>query len=316
MNTKHRNQTIDVLRLVFSLCIIGIHLNLFKDMNTGLFRIFTEGVFRIGVPFYFITSGYFYAVKLHDRETTDKYLLRLFRIYVIFEAVDLLARFLPGREKPPWFMLLRSFTTGQNQIYWYIISLILTCAVCRRAWKRGWAKYLIAAGGVLYLFAMTFVSYSWLFPKPFLADIVRIHKVVWAWPQAGFNESILFLSIGVWLRQNNIRSKHAGIGVLVFTAALLAESWFCQSKGAADANCCLSLIPVSVCVFLWALNHPDTIHIPHAGKMSLYVYMIHPYTNYLSYMMSNVSVVRYLISAGLSVICAFLIVMQRNKAEV
>ena len=49
-----RNMNIDLLKLVFSLCIIGVHLDLFKEINLLAYRTLTQSLFRIGVPFYYI----------------------------------------------------------------------------------------------------------------------------------------------------------------------------------------------------------------------------------------------------------------------
>ena len=307
METKQRNHTIDVLKLIFSICIIGIHLNLFKDSSTPAYWIITQSLFRVGVPFYFITSGYYFASKLHDDTRSNAWLMRLLKIYLVFEAIDIGLNLAVGNRLPIGIILLRVCTTGMNRIYWYLVSLLVTCALCRPLWKRGHTGILIGIGFLLYLLTMTYDSYSWLFAGTVFEQIGAWHTSIWSWPQAGFGESVLFLSLGIWLHQKRIQSAHAGMILLCSMVFLLMEGWLCQSQGAADANCYLSLIPVSICLFLWTLDHPHICRIPHAGDMSLYVYMIHTYFNYVSYI-APVSPLRFLLSASLSLLASALIV--------
>lgn len=310
---KQRNTTIDGLKLIFSICIIGIHLDLFRDFSFFLYRPLTEGLFRIGVPFYFITSGYFFADKLNERKRSNAYLFRLLKIYLIFEVLDIALNLLvPGIHYPFAYIILRIFTTGLNRIYWYLVSLILTCLICRGLWQKGYVRHLILAGFILYLITMTYDSYSFLFENTFFAQIGEAHKTVWAWPQGGFGESVLFLSLGIALKQKDPVIHNRNLWLSISMICLLIESWICQSNGAADANCYFSLIPASVLLFSFALDHPHFLNIPKAGAVSLYVYMIHMYFSYVSYVFSTLSFPRFIVTSLCSLAAAYLIVHLRK----
>ncbi|MBQ9824843.1 MAG: acyltransferase family protein [Solobacterium sp.] len=306
--------TIDALKFIFSLCIIGVHINLFQDLSAIAYRTFTQSLFRIGVPFYFIVSGYFFAGKLENRERSNQWLNRLLKIYLVFEVLDIiLTALVPRIAYPLPYIILRFFTTGLNRIYWYLISLILTCFLCRNLWKKGYTLHLISAGLFLYLITMTYDSYSFLFENTFLARIGEAHTAVWAWPQAGFCESVLFLSAGVYLRQKKTLVTHLNILLCVSLILLVMEGNFCQAHGAADANCYFSLIPASVFLFLYALRKPDLLKIPKAGEMSLYIYMTHIYFSFVSLAVSQNTVIRFLFIAAVSCAVSFLIVRIQNR---
>lgn len=308
---------VDLLKLVFSLCIIGVHLDLFKEINLLAYRTLTQSLFRIGVPFYFITSGYFFAGKLEDKARRNAWLFRLIRIYIIFELLDIvLTMLVPGISYPFGYVVLRIFTTGMNRIYWYLISLILTCAICSELWRKGYTVHLIAAGFFLYLITMTYDSYSFLFENTFMAKIGEAHRYVWAWPQAGFGESVLFLSTGVFLRQNQPRLRHMDLLLCISMICLIIEGNLCQSHGAADANCYFFLIPSSVLLFLSALKHDSLLQLKYAAAMSLYIYMTHMYWSFVSAAFSQNSMIRFIFTAVLSSATSFLIVLfQRRKAK-
>ena len=311
-----RNTLIDFFRLLFAFCIIGIHTDLFKDCNTPLFRIFTESLFRIGVPFYFITAGYFFADRLNDKARSDAYIFRLVKIYVIFEIIDIVLNFAVGFRYPITTVIQRFFTTGLNQIYWYMVSLIYTCFLCRKPWQKGYAKQLMLFGLALYLITMTFDSYSFLFAGTIMEKIGQLHRAVWAWPQGGLTESILFVSIGVYLKQNPPKIQHLNVWLILSLIMLVCEGWFCQAHGAADANCYFSLLLCSVFLFQFVLENPDHLYIPHAGDLSLYIYMTHPYCSAVSYAIPFImdrSVCRYLFTAITALIVSVLIINVKQK---
>lgn len=311
---KQRSTAIDFFKLLFSICIIGVHLDLFRDISTPAYRILTQSLFRIGVPFYFIVSGYFFADKLNDSKRSNAWLLRLVKIYLTFEALDLLLTVMvPGIHLPFGMILLRVLTTGMNRIYWYLISLILTCFLLRKPWQKGYALWLTAAGFVLYVITMTFDSYSFLFADTVMAEYGKLHTFLWAWPQAGFSESVLYLSIGVFLKQKEPEIREPELLLGLSLILLVLEGWFCQSHGAADANCYFMLVPASVLLFCFTLNHPHFPRIPHAGDLSLYVYMIHMYYSFLSNIISAASLPRFLFTTALSLLSAALFVLIRSR---
>ena len=311
---KHsRNHTIDALKLLFAFLIIAIHVQLFRD-HPVLFSCTTQSLFRIGVPFYFIVSGYYFAGKAGDRETSRRYILRLLKIYAVFEAVDLLLTVpvMAYLRQDPLVILLRVLTSGVNGIYWYLISLILTCVLCRPLWEKKKTKHLIAAGLVLYLLAMTDDSYAGFFAGTKLQEIVHMHTLIWRWPQAGLAQSVLYLSLGVWLRQDQIRVKNPGLLFLFSTVLLVLEGLFAQMHGATDANCYFSLLAAAPLLFLWALEHPDEVQYPDRLRdLSLYVYMTHIYFTYITAFLPDIP--RFLASAALASAVSFLIIRIRNR---
>lgn len=84
---KHSNSNIyfliDVLKLFFCICIIGIHTEIFSNINADLNWYVVHCVFRIAVPFFFAVAGFFYGSKIMKNkdkifEITKSYLTRLF----------------------------------------------------------------------------------------------------------------------------------------------------------------------------------------------------------------------------------------------
>lgn len=314
MKSSVRNHTIDILRLLFSWCVIGIHLTVFERYPV-LCNTLTHGLFRIGVPFFFVVSGYFFAGKIHDRDASRRYLGSILKLYLVFEVIDILLNTIvrKGMWQQPVQVLHRVFTCGVNNIYWYLVSLFLTCLLLRPLWVKKKTDILIICGLVLYMLAMTDDSYAGFFMHTKIQELVHLHTLFWKWPQAGFAMSVLFLSIGVKLRQDALRVKHTGLLFLVSCVLLVLEANFTHAHGAADANCYFSLIPAAPLLLMLALEHPDVIRCPKEVRdLSMYIYMVHIYTNFLTYFIVP-DLLRWLASCLLAAMIAALIIRMKRK---
>ena len=67
-NIKGRYPSIDIFRYVCAVLVIAIHTRPFNEINTTLSYLASDVIPRIGVPFFFITSGYFYIRRLQNGE--------------------------------------------------------------------------------------------------------------------------------------------------------------------------------------------------------------------------------------------------------
>lgn len=61
MEDKKVYSNIDLLKFIFSFFIVMIHTSLFADVNITVHYIFENIITRIAVPFFFVSSGFFFA---------------------------------------------------------------------------------------------------------------------------------------------------------------------------------------------------------------------------------------------------------------
>ncbi len=168
-------------------------------------------------------------------------------------------------------------------------------------------KYLMMIGLILYMIVMTNDSYSFMPVPSWIKSLAELHTTVWRWPQAGLAESVLYCSVGVYLRQKEYKSVNH-IVLLISLVCLVIEALWTQSFYPKDANCYFSLLIAAPLLFLWALKKESAIiYHPYFADMSVYIYMVHIYMNYVSYIFSQGDM-RFVISAILSVMVAFMII--------
>lgn len=275
-----RNQTLDFLKFIFSICIIAIHTSVFKYFNSTLYYTIPMGLMRMAVPFFFVTSGYFYFQRLDEHKDSKSYILRLVKIFIIFEGLEVLI-YTPALLLSQNFHLFpylwKMISVGLGGIYWYLISLILSFVIVTPLWKKKRIYPTLIIGFILYLMVFSVDSYSMIFDRTWIQSIAKIHTNIWTWPQAGLCSSLFYLSLGALIYQKKPKMTYSKSLLIFSMICLVVESYLLQSHGASDANCYISLIIGTPLLFIEVLKHPNMkINTHHLGKMSLYIYMVHP----------------------------------------
>ncbi|MEG0367727.1 MAG: acyltransferase family protein [Coprobacillus sp.] len=95
MNTT-RNRSIDLMKFIFSICIIAIHAQVFLNTNLMLYQTIVMGLMRIAVPFFFIAAGYFYYQRITLKQETKPYIMKLVQLFLIFETIEIVFYLLPA----------------------------------------------------------------------------------------------------------------------------------------------------------------------------------------------------------------------------
>lgn len=112
-----RNISIDVLKLILSFFVIGLHISLLEDFDANLGFILNQGIFRIAVPVFLVINGYYFS-NINDWEKYKKWIKRVFFLYLFWMFFYL----------PFWVSkdITKNFIYVFNGYFhlWYIIGLI------------------------------------------------------------------------------------------------------------------------------------------------------------------------------------------------
>lgn len=79
----NRNISLDFLKILLAIFIIGLHGKIFADLNSTLSFFTVNGIFRIGVPIFLIITGYFFFA-VNDLK---KWLLRIITLYFVWMVI-------------------------------------------------------------------------------------------------------------------------------------------------------------------------------------------------------------------------------------
>ena len=130
-NTQKMNGTIDIVKLLMAILVIGIHtepfsFNFWLDKGFGICT-------RLCVPFFFVTSAYFYWRK---EKSAKSFLSRIVLLYVIWSVIYLPFDIPVLREMSIPQLLHRFLWAGNEHGLWYLCGTIIGFIVPSR-WRDG-----------------------------------------------------------------------------------------------------------------------------------------------------------------------------------
>ena len=87
---SERYVAIDIFRIVCSLLVVAIHCSIFIEQYSELYFIINNIIARIAVPFFFMTTGYFFYKKYSKNSNILKItILKLLQIYILWSIIYL-----------------------------------------------------------------------------------------------------------------------------------------------------------------------------------------------------------------------------------
>lgn len=210
---------IDFVKLVCAVLVVYMHTYCW---DTDLFGLWVrDEVASIAVPFFFISSGYFFGVGIRRVQEKKRYLLhylvRVLKMYTIWSVISLPAA---------WYNILLShgeysialkiiylirgfFFTGSVGIYWYLLALIYNSIVF-------YLIYIKKLEKVLYSLAVLFFAIGVLYSASFLSGtlIGNIIYYIFGSERNFLNVGLFYMAIGYFLSDKVIKVKKSTSAVL------------------------------------------------------------------------------------------------------
>ena len=153
---------IDLFKFICALLVVSIHSTMFLEWK-GLYYFFHNYITRFEVPFFFISSGFFFSRILENNDTMKsgimRYSIRLLRPFVIWGTFYFVISFIEmilidkvniyAAAKYKLHLLLVESPGGG---LWYVEALLWICLIVRLSYRnnKNLKNYLII-GGILYL---------------------------------------------------------------------------------------------------------------------------------------------------------------------
>ncbi len=119
---------VDYAKLIFALGIVGIHSGLFWDFQYGYYL--KTVLLRLGVPFFFLCSGYFLARKTTEenkREICEKYIKKLAVPYFLLNIFYVPAAMIRGNyfdKQNIWSSSFLTLTWRSPTVMWFVGALM------------------------------------------------------------------------------------------------------------------------------------------------------------------------------------------------
>lgn len=217
---------IDLFKLICSVLIIYMHTYCFDGGVVGNW--IKNILASVGVPFFFIVSGFFFAKGVASSNDSKayvrKYLIRVVKMYIAWTIITLPVSWHNVSIAHSNYTILlkiiyiiRCFCfTGSLGVYWYIHSLIFGCFIWYIIWTQKVEKIFYPIS--IILFAIGVMYRGGLLTDTILGTIIH---VVFGSERNVLNVGLLYIGIGVWFYKKNISIKFQSAIVMLILALVM-----------------------------------------------------------------------------------------------
>ncbi len=164
--TKHRNNAVDLFRLIAAFMVVAIHTNPFEDISNSLGFLVCQVLVRVAVPFFFVISGYYYFIGLNKNgiNYAIKYIKRLLIEYGIWSLIYYIIDFIQLSKGTSILSFIKSKIVnfavfGSHYHLWFYPALIMAIVIITLAYKLNIGKALFWITIPLYILGCISTTY-------------------------------------------------------------------------------------------------------------------------------------------------------------
>lgn len=234
---KKRDIGIDVMRLICAILVVSIHTRSCADININIDFWINDFIARIAVPFFFMTSGYyFYNRYTNDNKYLVKYLKSIIRIYIIWSifyiGLDIFIQIRSAEVNLTYFFSLikRLLLTGSNAILWYIPALAISIIFVSIFIKKQKYGLLIIISGVLYIFGLLGDSYIFIIENTKLIQLVNIYNIIFLSTRNGFCMAVPFITMGIFINRWKLCKLLKQTIIIPLSLIMILEAYLLKYK--------------------------------------------------------------------------------------
>ncbi len=332
--TKKSYTGVDVFKFFFALCIVALHTEALAFLPYTANYMITRIVFRVAVPYFFVSSGFFLGKKLLN--TTEEqyssvirtYCLRLLTPLVFFELISLayygLTYLRSGKDPVSTIIaLVQSVLFYPFGALWFVQACIVGALLLYPFLKKGKLNLALIMGVVLYFFALIANNYSFIITDTPLAKIVNTYLEHCISARNGLFVGFIFIAIGILcskIHNTVCKRKHiAKIFSLMFFLVYIAEIllvYFFNKKPSDDGSLYISYLLFIPALFITTLQF--NISIPTKlsvllRNLSTGVYFLHRPILYITASFISTGWLNFLIVSFIAIFVCLLAYKTRFK---
>lgn len=237
---------LDILRLFFALCVAAIHTYALEPLPAAVNFWITQGIFRMAVPFFFITSGFLLGKKLQDGTLervlagyVRKLLPPLLCVGIANGFLEWILWYLRGgtgfRNRAITFV--KHFLFYPYGAMWFVQACAVGAVMLYPFLKRRKLGLALMAGAVLHIWALLCNNYYFLARAAGLDGYVDAYMSVFISGRNGVFVGFFYLALGieVWrLHQKLFKMRTLAAGLAICMAAYLVEIWLLTGRSYLD----------------------------------------------------------------------------------
>ena len=267
--------SIDLVKFIAAIFIVLMHADLFFDIYETCpypYEFFCHGIARLGVPFFFVSTAFFYFRKPLTWDGTKKYCKRLLILYAAWFVIYLPKTIFDRIITSPYslgesiFRLVRAFfVTSTFSGSWFIVSCVF-CALLyyliSKLNKKTVTIVTIVISIVSYVWFTFTSAYGALMGDIGIKELYDKYELIFAKPYMSFLVGIPYFAVGKYFaevyrgehRYNYSKNRSIVLSFLPFVL-LMIEVYCCYKYNLRQStDCYIMLLPCICAVFPLILN--------------------------------------------------------------
>ncbi len=285
MTSHKQTGALDRFRLIASFLIIAIHTSPLLSYSEVADFILTRIIARVGVPFFFMVTGYFLTshVNYNDMNYIGALIKKLGVIYAISISLYIPLNIYTGFFSEPVSLLeifKKIFIDGTFYHLWYLPSVVIGIIIITILVRKAGYNLALIFSAILYIIGLLGDSYYGLSVQiPFLKTFYYYIFIVFDYTRNGLFFAPIFIILGMFIYNSKksilITKTISGLGVsgiLLFIEGLLLYKYNFQRHD----SMYIMLLPVMYFLFRILLSI-DIKSSKNIRTISLLIYIIHPW---------------------------------------
>ena len=269
--TKCQYYMIDILKYIFSIGIVMLHTGFLKDIDSYGYWI-EKGLVRIGVPFFFMASGFMLERKVNWGGVERKQIFlnwskRLFLRLIVFEVINIILDSVNyvfiGKDIIKILLRhIRSVIFYPKGALWYIQACLVGIWIIYFFFKKKKQKWIIPVGIMLYIFALICNNYNFLVCDTEIGKMIDFLLLIIYSVRNGLFYGFFFIYLGMcafrircWLDNKRYGNVFLAMLTIFVYFVFLSEISYLQNKEAKDDGSLFIFLPLLTILLLILATH-------------------------------------------------------------
>lgn len=317
MDNKKIN-SINYIKLICAFLVVAIHTHPFEDINKVLYCSFSEVLVRIAVPFFFVSSGYFY---IKNKCNFSKYIKRLLTVYISWSLIYFIIQ-LPSYITSNTSLIniaknfiVAFFIYGGYYHMWYIVALIICVIITSIFYKFNKIKLLYILSIVLYIIGVIGGAYYKIGSQiPILSNLYNFSLYLQL--RRYLLMGLPFFMVGYLIYEIREIPKNINITIMITAILFILEIVIVNKfKLQRDIVITFFLYPLVLQLFMLCLKYPlENVKFKiNIGKLSSFIYFVHPLIIFILSKFILGKTILYFVTCCISTLIAFIFIKIDNK---
>lgn len=310
--------SINYVKLICAFLVVAIHTHPFKDVNNLLYYSFSEILVRIAVPFFFVSSGYFY---IKNKCNFKKYIKRLIITYISWSTIYLILQIYNSISTNGNIIttlksfIIEFFIYGSYYHMWYIVALIICIVITSIFYKTNKMNLLYIISIILYIVGVIGGAYYKLGSQiPLLSKLYELS--LYTQIRRYLLMGLPFFMVGYLIYYIKEVPKNINFTIIItailFVLEIVIINKFDLQK---DIVITFFLYPFVVQIFMLCLKYPLENIKPkiNIGKLSSFIYFVHPLIIFILGKSILGQTLLYFVTCFVSTLVALIFIKLDNK---